>query len=78
VSRINDAIEEIERRLDRDPGITPDDLLSRRLILREVLTAWGTERYAEGVSDGRRDVWDAQRAAERLAAKAGEENDSHG
>jgi hypothetical protein len=67
VSRLNDVLEEAEFRLEKHPGITSGDLLGRRLILRDILTAWGTERYAEGTVDGRRDVVETRAAAERLA-----------
>lgn len=67
MSRLNDVIEEAEFRLEKYPGTTGGDLLNRRLILRDIFTAWGTERYSEGVGDGRRDVFDTRAAAERPA-----------
>jgi len=67
MSRLTDAITELEYDLSKYPGDTEDDALSRRLVIRKAFTSWGDERFAEGYSDGRADEREARREAKRRA-----------
>lgn len=66
--RLTDELEALEHDLAKYPGKSENDCLNRRLILRQAFQAWGDARYAEGLTDGHRDVHDAR----RLAREAGD------
>jgi hypothetical protein len=71
MSRLTDRLEEIEYGLARDPGDTSEALLSRRLVLRKALEAYGQEQRDEGRREGMRDALDTGYEARRLAAEKG-------
>ena len=71
--RLTDELEALEHDLAKYPGMTEDAHLNRRLILRQAFQSWGDARYAEGLSDGHRDVHDARRLATHAEEKAAAE-----
>lgn len=70
--RLTDELENLECKLAKYPDGSEDAHLNRRLLLREAFQAWGDARYNEGLSDGRRDVFDARRLAKEAERAAGE------
>lgn len=75
MTRLTDAVEQLEFDLDKHRGDDGFSLLNRRLVLRKAMEAWGRGQYDEGHRDGMRDVHQtANRAGEleREAAKATE------
>lgn len=76
MTRLTDAVEQLEFDLDKHRGDDGFSLLNRRLVLRKAMEAWGRGQYDEGHRDGMRDVRDATRLAgerEREAAEAAAE-----
>jgi hypothetical protein len=77
VSRLGDRLFETECDLARNEGGGEGAALSRRIALRNALTAWGDERFQEGYHEGRRDAVDARIEAQRRAeARADEATDA--
>lgn len=70
MSRLNDAIESLERELNKYEDDDAESLLNRRFVIREAMYAWGREEYREGHRDGMQDQRDARREAQRRADKA--------
>lgn len=70
MSRLSDRLFEVELDLAKNEGDGESAALSRRMVLREALTAWGDERWKEGYHDGRRDILDARSEAQRRADAA--------
>jgi hypothetical protein len=69
---LNDHLSELEFQLEKYPGKTEADFLTRRNLLRTLLAKWGDSRYQDGYGDGRRDVFEArqmERDAEEKAAR---------
>lgn len=64
---LTDRLSALERKLAEYPGIDPDSLVNRRLIMREAFTGHGDERYHEGYVDGMRDTSETRLLAEKLA-----------
>lgn len=64
---LTDAIEVLERDLDKCPGDTAGPLFSRRYAIRRAMRAWGDARYEEGHLDGTRDARDTRYKADELA-----------
>ena len=62
-----DAIESLERELDKSPGDTAGPLFARRYAIRKAMRAWGEARYEEGYLDGQRDARDTRYRADELA-----------
>lgn len=60
MTRRQDQIEELERKLDK-PGLS---FMERRLAIRAVLSHVEMEARQEGYGEGSHDVWDEQRHAE--------------
>ena len=67
MSRLTDRLFEMECDLAREEGDDEGAALSRRIVLRKALTAWGDERFQEGYHEGRRDAADARLEAQRRA-----------
>ena len=78
MSRLTDAVESLERDLNKYRGDRESDLLNRRFVLRKGFEAWGQEQYDLGHSDGMRDVHDTQREARRRADEAAKEEGNDG
>lgn len=76
--RLTDELEALEHDLAKYPGTDENANLNRRLLLRNAFQSWGDCRYAEGLSDGRRDVHDARRLARDAEAALGEGDDAEG
>ena len=75
MSRLAERLFEIELDLAKNEGDDESAALSRRIVLRKALTAWGDERFQEGYLEGRRDAVDARLEAERRADAAAEKEE---
>jgi hypothetical protein len=67
---VNDHLFGLEIELSRYPGITPDDALNRRLILRKALGQVRERGYDEGYSDALRDESETRILAQRAQEKS--------
>lgn len=77
VSRLTDALEDLERQIDKYRDDNDSALLNRRFILRKAMEAWGREQYEEGHRDGMRDVHDTRREAKRRADEAADDREGN-
>lgn len=74
MTRRQDQIAELERKLDK-PGLS---FMERRLAIRAVLSHMEMEARQEGYSEGSHDVWDELRHAEQIDAATVRQPDREG
>lgn len=78
MTRLTEAVESLERDLDKYRGDDENSLMNRRLVVRKALDSYGREQYDEGWHDGERDVHDTRREAQRRANQAAEADEENG
>lgn len=71
---VNDHIFGLEIDLAKYPGITENDAMNRRLVLRKALGQVHQSGYDEGYSDALRDGSETRVLAQRAQEKAAEES----